>query len=140
MFLTNLIAQFLTVSFLSLFSRSLQIFAGAASSSHHRIFSNASILLTQSSLLSTVSSIGLKTFIECIRLQALGRAGLQQLQLDCRYLSGPLKKLAGGAGSSNAQAIEGLLNEVVGAGLERCFEPTLLEQPVLDRILAAMEN
>lgn len=30
--------------------------------------------------------IALKSLLECIRLQTLGRAGLQQLQLDCHYL------------------------------------------------------
>ena len=30
--------------------------------------------------------IGLKSLVECMRLQTLGRPGLQQLQLDCHYL------------------------------------------------------
>uniref|UniRef100_A0A095C7F5 Vacuolar protein sorting-associated protein 51 homolog n=1 Tax=Schistosoma haematobium TaxID=6185 RepID=A0A095C7F5_SCHHA len=38
------------------------------------------------SLLLGVIKIGLKTLIECARLQTFGRYGLQQIQVDCRYL------------------------------------------------------
>ena len=38
--------------------------------------------------------IALKSLLECIRLQTLGRAGLQQLQLDCHYLR-PMLQCAG---------------------------------------------
>jgi hypothetical protein len=51
--------------------------------------------LTQAALLGSVIGIGLKSLLECIRMQTLGRAGLQQLQLDCHYLR-PLLCYPGG--------------------------------------------
>ncbi len=38
------------------------------------------------------------------------------------------------------QVVESLLDEVVSAGVQRCIDPSLLEPPVLDRILATMES
>lgn len=40
----------------------------------------------QAAIVGAVVGIGLKSLVECIRLQTLGRTGLQQLQLDCHYL------------------------------------------------------
>lgn len=38
------------------------------------------------------------------------------------------------------QVVDSLLDEVVGAGVERSVDPTLLEPAVLDRILSSMEG
>jgi len=38
------------------------------------------------------------------------------------------------------QIVDSLLDEVISAGVERCTEPSLLETPVLDRILSAMDS
>lgn len=147
----------------------------------------------QAHILAAITGIGLKSLVECVRLVALGRAGLQQLQLDCHYLRPPLRRLTGGTGntaqvergdkwegsyggkchgrifshsalhlpspmphqaktnlvgkrpavtppaplSPPLQVIDSLLDEVVSAGVERCLEPALLENNVLDRILSA---
>ena len=39
-----------------------------------------------------IVKVGLKSLVECIRLQTLGRQGLQQLQLDAQYLRHLLKR------------------------------------------------
>lgn len=52
----------------------------------------------QSAILGAIAGIGLKSLVECIRLQTLGRAGLQQLQLDCHYLRPLLRRYTGGRG------------------------------------------
>mmetsp|Transcript_18627 Transcript_18627/g.47206 ORF Transcript_18627/g.47206 Transcript_18627/m.47206 type:complete len:953 (-) Transcript_18627:187-3045(-) len=95
------------------------------------------VQFTQSAILGAIAGIGLKSLVECIRLQTLGRAGLQQLQLDCHYLRPLLRRYTGGRGQ---QVVESLLDEVVSAGVERSTDPTLLEPAVLDRILNSMDN
>lgn len=69
--------------------------------------------------------------MECVRLQTLGRAGLQQLQLDMHYLRPSLRGFTGVRG---AAVVDNLLDEVVGAALERAVEGALLEVAVLERI------
>lgn len=49
----------------------------------------------QAAIVGAVVGIGLKSFVESIRLQTLGRAGLQQLQLDCQCLRLMLGSCAG---------------------------------------------
>ena len=39
-----------------------------------------------------ISRVGLKSFVESVRLQTLSRAGLQQLQLDVHYLRPLLRR------------------------------------------------
>ncbi|GAX77837.1 hypothetical protein CEUSTIGMA_g5279.t1 [Chlamydomonas eustigma] len=96
------------------------------------------VQFTQAHILAAITGIGLKSLVECVRLATLGRAGLQQLQLDCHSLKPPLRRLTGGSGAT-AQMVESLLDEVVAAGVERCIEPSLLEPPVLDRILSSVD-
>merc|ERR1712080_704252 len=38
------------------------------------------------SVLTAIIKLGLKTLLECVRLQTFGRYGLQQMQVDCHYL------------------------------------------------------
>jgi len=76
---------------------------------------------------------GLKSWIECIRMETLGRAGLQQMQLDVLYLR-PL--VTGFVRGKENEAINSLIEEVVTAAVDRSIDPTLLEQAVVDKILA----
>ncbi|KAG1671022.1 hypothetical protein FOA52_014266 [Chlamydomonas sp. UWO 241] len=92
------------------------------------------VQFTRAHILAAIAGVALKSLVECIRLQALGRAGLQQLQLDCHHLRRPLNALTGGGGPAT-QAVDSLLDEVVAAGVERATDTQLLEPPVLDRIL-----
>lgn len=100
-----------------------------------KIFGN--VQFTQSNLLAAIAGVGLKSLVECIRLQTLGRAGLQQLQLDCHYLRPLLRRFTGGPSSA---VVEQLLGEVVSAGVERSSDPQLLEPAVMDRILSSCDG
>ncbi|KAK9813244.1 hypothetical protein WJX72_011382 [[Myrmecia] bisecta] len=90
--------------------------------------------LTQASILAGITRVGLKSLVEGVRLQTLSRAGLQQLQLDVHYLRPLLRRFAQG---SEGTIIYHLLDEVLTAAVERSLEPSLLEAPVLDRIMAS---
>ena len=87
---------------------------------------------TQSSIQASILGSGLKSLIECIRMETLGRAGLQQLQLDVLYLR-PL--VTGFVRGKESESIAALLEEVVAAAVERSLDPTLLEPAVVDKIL-----
>jgi hypothetical protein len=96
--------------------------------------------LRQAALLGAIAASGLKSLAESVRLQTLGRASLQQLQLDAAYLRPRLLRLVGGGGGGGggAEGVAQLVDEVVAAGAERAVEAgQLLDQAALDRILAA---
>lgn len=88
-------------------------------------------------ILGAVISVGLKSLVECIRLQTLGRAGLQQLQLDVQYLRPLLRRYVDGQSST---VVTFLLDEVVAAAVERSEDPSLLEPAVLDAILQSSRD
>lgn len=92
------------------------------------------VKFTQAHVMSAIMGVGLKSLVECVRLHTLGRAGLQQLQLDMHYLRPLLRRISG---VSCAPMVDALLDEVVAAALERSTDPSLLEPAVLDRILSA---
>eukprot|EP00884_Botryococcus_braunii_P014906 jgi/Botrbrau1/23416/Bobra.0051s0059.1 len=88
---------------------------------------------SQSSILAGIARIGLKSWVEGIRLQTLGRAGLQQIQVDCHFLQPHLRRFASG---SDAATLQLLIEEVMTAAMDRALEPTLLDTPLLDRLVA----
>eukprot|EP00891_Asterochloris_glomerata_P001742 jgi/Astpho2/1742/Aster-04163 len=88
---------------------------------------------TQASILAGIVKVGLKSLVECIRLQTLGRQGLQQLQLDAQYLRHLLKRYAQG---QEAGPIHQLLEDVLTAAVERSLEPQLLEGSLVERIIS----
>lgn len=61
--------------------------------------------------MAAIIGVGLKSLVECIRLQTLGRAGLQQLQLDMHYIRPQLRRYTG-TGTSSARVVDTLLDEV----------------------------
>ena len=89
---------------------------------------------TQSSIQAAILGGGLKSLIECIRMETLGRAGLQQLQLDVLYLR---SLVTGFVRGRESETIAALLEEVIAAAVERSLDPTLLEPTVVDKILMA---
>lgn len=80
--------------------------------------------------------MGLKSLVECVRLQTFGRAGLHQLQLDVAHLRPRLLRLVGPPAN---EPVAALADDVVAAALERCNEPTLLELAALGALLAAAD-
>lgn len=89
-------------------------------------------VFTQSSILAAIASVGLKSQVECIRLETLGRAGLQQVQLDVYYLRPLMKHYARGP---DGDTLDALLDEVLHAAGERSVDPTLLESSVIEKVL-----
>jgi hypothetical protein len=65
------------------------------------------VRFTQASVLSAVARVGVKSLVECVRLQTVSRAGLQQLQLDVHFLRPQLRRF-----SSAAASVDSLLDEV----------------------------
>ncbi|THD27160.1 VPS51 [Fasciola hepatica] len=81
------------------------------------------------SLLLGIIKIGLKTLVECVRLQTFGKFGLQQTQVDCRYLQIHLWHFV-----NDEKLIGMLLDDVVYSVVQRCVEPQLMEDSIVDSI------
>lgn len=93
--------------------------------------------LSRSSIQAAIACVGLKSFIECLRLETLGRAGLQQIQLDVYYLKPLLENCVMG---KESVAMRMLLDEIVSTATERSVDPTLLEIAVIEEILNRFNN
>ncbi|KAG2450988.1 hypothetical protein HYH02_004260 [Chlamydomonas schloesseri] len=108
-----------------------------------KVHMTGSVALSCPAILAAVAAVALKSLLESIRLETLGRAGLQQLQLDVAFLRPQLRRclLRGGGGKGDGAAVvEQLLEDVVLSGTERCVEPALLEAAVVERILASASS
>ncbi|EIE21455.1 hypothetical protein COCSUDRAFT_66895 [Coccomyxa subellipsoidea C-169] len=90
--------------------------------------------LMQASVLAGITRIGIKSFVESVRLQTLNRQGLQQLQVDVHFLRPQLRRYAQGP---EGAVVSHLLDEVVAAAVERSLEPILLDGHILDRLASA---
>ncbi|VDP90327.1 unnamed protein product [Echinostoma caproni] len=89
----------------------------------------ASVEANCESLLLGIIKIGLKTLVECVRLQTFGKFGLQQIQVDCRYLQIHLWHFV-----NDEKLIGMLLDDVVYSVLQRCVDPQLMEDSIVDSI------
>lgn len=83
------------------------------------------------SVLTAIIKLGLKTLLECVRLQTFARYGLQQIQVDCHYLQLYLWRFV-----SDEAVVHQLLEEVLGSALHRSLEqpPVLMEPSVVEVI------
>merc|ERR1711990_1283296 len=77
----------------------------------------APVTSTKVSILTGIIKLGLKTLLECVRLQTFGRYGLQQMQVDCHYLQLYLWRFV-----ADEAVVQQLLEEVLGSALQRCLE------------------
>nr|CAH8870000.1 unnamed protein product [Trichobilharzia regenti] len=89
----------------------------------------AAVDANRESLLLGVIKIGLKTLIECVRLQTFGRYGLQQIQVDCRYLQIHLWHFV-----NDEKLICMLLEDVIYSVVQRCVDPCFMEESVVEAI------
>ncbi|CAH8575291.1 unnamed protein product [Schistosoma turkestanicum] len=89
----------------------------------------AAVDANRESLLLGVIKIGLKTLIECSRLQTFGRYGLQQIQVDCRYLQIHLWHFV-----NDEKLICMLLEDVIYSVVQRCIDPCFMEESVVEAI------
>jgi len=81
------------------------------------------------SVLAGIVKIGLKTMLECVRLRTFGRNGYQQIQVDIHFMRIVLWSLLGKNGP-----VDVLLSEVEQSVVERCTDPTPMEQPIIAKI------
>lgn len=81
------------------------------------------------SVMTGIIKIGLKTFLECVRLKTFGRFGLQQVQVDTHYLQLYLWRFV-----SDENLVHVLLDEIVGSAIHRCLDPVLMEPSVVEVI------
>lgn len=94
---------------------------------------------TRLGVATAVLGMALQALVDSVRRQqAIGRAGLQQLQLDVHYLRPQVQRYA--AGSVEGPTVMQLFDELMAAGAERCPQPLLLDPTVLDRILATAQK
>ncbi|RDD38593.1 Vacuolar protein sorting-associated protein 51-like protein [Trichoplax sp. H2] len=84
------------------------------------------------SVMTGIVKIALKTFLECIRLRTFNKYGLQQIQVDTYYLYLHLWKFV-----SDESIVSFLLDEVVNSTVNRCLEPLLMEQSIVEVICDA---
>ncbi|XP_050047028.1 vacuolar protein sorting-associated protein 51 homolog isoform X1 [Dermacentor andersoni] len=81
------------------------------------------------SVMTGIIKIGLKTFLECVRLKTFSRYGLQQVQVDTHYLQLYLWRFV-----SDENLVHVLLDELMGSAIHRCFDPMLMEPSVVEVI------
>ncbi|KAL3243497.1 hypothetical protein MRX96_020556 [Rhipicephalus microplus] len=81
------------------------------------------------SVMTGIIKIGLKTFLECVRLKTFSRYGLQQVQVDTHYLQLYLWRFV-----SDENLVNVLLDELMGSAIHRCFDPMLMEPSVVEVI------
>lgn len=87
---------------------------------------------TQTSVISAVVKMCLKSFQEYVRLETFSRSGFQQIQLDTQYLRDPLRDTV-----DDEAVVHFLLDEVCSAAAERCLDPVPLEPAILDKLIQA---
>ncbi|KAH7279278.1 hypothetical protein KP509_37G013400 [Ceratopteris richardii] len=87
---------------------------------------------TQTSVISTVIKLCLKSFQEYVRLETFSRSGFQQIQVDTQYLREALRDFV-----YDEAIVHFLLDEVCSSAAERCLDPTPFESAVLDKLIQA---
>lgn len=132
---TNLLGQYAHYYILILVLIVLSTYNRNRCSTLCRVELFTKIEYTQSSVLSAIVKICLKSFEEFVRLETFSRSGFQQIQLDTQYLRGPLREYM-----DDETVVDTLLDEVCAAAAERCLDPTPLEPSVIDRIVAAKRS
>lgn len=68
---------------------------------------------------------------EYVREETFAKFGLQQIQVDVAFLGEMVRDFVE---ADEAGALDGLLDEVVASTSQRCFEPVLMDQAVVDGI------
>lgn len=102
----------------------------------HKLFSErieifTSVDFSKVSIITGIIKIGLKGFLECVRLRTFSKYGLQQIQVDTHYLQMNLWRFV-----ADENLINFLLDEILGSAVHRCLEswataqvPSVLMEP-----------
>jgi hypothetical protein len=96
---------------------------------YERIEVFATVEFFKLSIVTGIIKIVLKALLECVRLRTFGKFGLQQMQVDSHYLQLYLWRYV-----SDEQIVRVLLEQVVSSTIERCVDPQLMEQSVVEVI------
>lgn len=96
---------------------------------HERIEVFGSVEFNKLSIVTGIIKIALKALVECVRLRTFGKFGLQQMQVDAHYLQVYLWKYV-----TDEQLVPVLLDEVLNSTKDRCIDPVLMEQSVVELI------
>jgi len=91
----------------------------------------APIALSRSSAVMGVLRIAFKALYEYVREETFSRFGLQQVQVDCALLAEVSRDLVE---AEDAGLLDSLLGEVVSSAGQRCVEPVLMEEMLLETI------
>ncbi|KAI5067947.1 hypothetical protein GOP47_0016292 [Adiantum capillus-veneris] len=87
---------------------------------------------TQTSVISAVIKMCLKSFQEYVRLETFSRSGFQQIQVDTQYLREALREVV-----DDEAIVHFLLDEVCSAAAERCLDAIPFELAILDKLVQA---
>ncbi|MCO5566356.1 hypothetical protein L7F22_020033 [Adiantum nelumboides] len=87
---------------------------------------------TQTSVISTIIKMCLKSFQEYVRLETFSRSGFQQIQVDTQYLREALREVV-----DEEAIVHFLLDEVCSAAAERCLDAIPFEPAILDKLVQA---
>ncbi|MCO5562521.1 hypothetical protein L7F22_016148 [Adiantum nelumboides] len=87
---------------------------------------------TQTSVISAIIKMCLKSFQEYVRLETFSRSGFQQIQVDTQYLREALREVV-----DEEAIVHFLLDEVCSAAAERCLDAIPFEPAILDKLVQA---
>jgi len=75
--------------------------------------------------------IAFKALYELVRDETFGKFGLQQIQVDCAFLSDMIRELVE---QDDANGLDGLLDEVVTSASQRCVDPVLMDPAIVETL------
>ncbi|XP_015794071.1 vacuolar protein sorting-associated protein 51 homolog, partial [Tetranychus urticae] len=81
------------------------------------------------SIVTGIIKIGLKTFLESVRLCTFSTFGLQQVQVDLYYLQTHLWRFV-----TDENLVHSMIDEVLRSTINRCVEPVLMEMSIIERL------
>eukprot|EP01102_Stenamoeba_stenopodia_P015139 TRINITY_DN5129_c0_g1_i1.p1 TRINITY_DN5129_c0_g1~~TRINITY_DN5129_c0_g1_i1.p1 ORF type:complete len:152 (+),score=35.62 TRINITY_DN5129_c0_g1_i1:257-712(+) len=87
------------------------------------------------SIISSIITTFLKSFMECCRLQTFGQYGLQHIQVEAQFTRMALEKYIGNR-RKERDALDALINKIISSAAERCVEPVFLEQYVIENLVS----
>ncbi|CAG7831601.1 unnamed protein product [Allacma fusca] len=85
--------------------------------------------LHKSDILMSIVKIGLRAFLEYVRLKTMDKYSLHQIQVDVHYLQLYLWRFV-----NNEGFMHSLMDEILASSIQRCVHVSLLESPMVEMI------
>ncbi|XP_053214066.1 vacuolar protein sorting-associated protein 51 homolog isoform X2 [Panonychus citri] len=89
----------------------------------------SSVEFSKLSIVTGIIKIGLKTFLESVRLCTFSTFGLQQVQVDLYYLQTHLWRFV-----TDENLVHSMIDEVLRSTINRCLEPVLMEMSIVEKL------